>query len=70
MTDLEEKDILESESVEVPAAVVENDGVNHDETAVNQETLETPEENMPPEVEEQIMNATSALVLEADANRA
>ena len=30
MTDLEEKDILESESVEVPAAVVENDGVNHD----------------------------------------
>ena len=67
MTDLEEKDIVETDSdeiLETSAADTEN-LTGSDETEKAENSVE-----LPPEIEEQIMNAASAMVLEADANRA
>ena len=67
MTDLEEKDIVETDSdeiLETSAADTEN-LTGNDETEKAENSVE-----LPPEIEEQIMNAASAMVLEADANRA
>ena len=69
MTDLEEKDILKDDVMpEIQDEPATDSAVNTEPEPDSK--LEESMEELPPEVEEQIMNATSALVLEADANRA
>ena len=67
MTDLEEKDIVETDPDEIlETSVADTENLTgSDETEKAENSVE-----LPPEIEEQIMNAASAMVLEADANRA